>query len=339
MERKMASIRRITSLSPIQGADFIELAQVDGWKTVVKKGLHKEGDFVVYCEIDSWIPKTLVPDLSRGDKVRTYEGIEGERLRTIKLRGQISQGLIIPLNETPLELGTIEEGQDVSEELGIIKWEHPENLFVRGGEAKGNFPSFIRKTDQERFQNIDKDYPVGKLFEVTEKLEGSSMTCYLQNDVFGVCSRNYDLKDSDENAFWATAKKFRIEDLMRRYNLEGYALQGELVGPKIQNNIYGFSEYRFFVFDVFDIKKGSYMKPCERTALVKVVLGLGHAPILGCFEYKEGNLVEGRDPLSFAEGKSVLNPKIEREGLVFKCTQEEYSFKAISNKYLLKKKD
>ena len=188
--RKLATIRKIDALTPIVGADAIECAAVGGWKVVVKKGEYTVGDLAVYCEIDSWIPTELAPFLSKGKEPRVYEGILGERLRTVKLRGQLSQGLLLPLEPTCANIESeLFEGLDVSLPLGIVKWERLLNAQL-AGMAKGNFPSLIPKTDQERVQNLKSEIAQaaedGLEFEVTEKLEGSSMTVYLMDGVFGV---------------------------------------------------------------------------------------------------------------------------------------------------------
>lgn len=97
--RKLASIRKIDELRPIPGADAIECALVGGWTVVVKKGEFAAGDLAVYCEIDSWIPVDLAPFLVKGKEPREFEGIKGERLRSIKLRKQISQGLLLKIED------------------------------------------------------------------------------------------------------------------------------------------------------------------------------------------------------------------------------------------------
>lgn len=160
--RKLASIKRIDEINPIEGADAIEVATVGGWKVVVKKGEYTAGDLAVYFEIDSWIPHELAPFLSNGKEPREFESVKGERLRTIKLRGQISQGLLLPVyndftgtylmcySEDADEYSvTVSEDDDVTELLGILKYERPLPAQL-AGQAKGNFPSFIPKTDEER---------------------------------------------------------------------------------------------------------------------------------------------------------------------------------------------
>jgi RNA ligase (TIGR02306 family) len=226
-------------------------------------------------------------------------------------------------------------GADVSELLGIIKWERPMNAQL-AGQAKGNFPSLIPKTDQERVQNlkgdIDQAIINGLQFEVTEKLEGSSMTCYLIDGVFGVCSRNLDLKETEDNTFWQVARRDDIEDKMKICRLNDFAIQGELIGPGIQGNIYKLNKPEFRVFDMYDIKAGAYLYPHDRRAQI-MVMDLLHAPVL--LVNKDLGVGSIDEILQWAEGKSKLNDKQEREGIVFKEVNGGMSFKAISNSYLL----
>jgi RNA ligase (TIGR02306 family) len=332
MTRKLATIRKIDALTPIDGADAIECATVGGWKVVVKKQEYQVGDLAVYCEIDSWIPTELASFLSKGKEPREFEGIKGERLRTVKLRGQLSQGLLLPL--TSAGEFALNEGDDVSESLNIVKWEMPMNAQL-AGMARGNFPSLIPKTDQERIQNLKKEIAnaavAGMQFEVTEKLEGSSMTVYLIDGVFGVCSRNLDLKETEGNTFWQVARRDNIEAKMHW----DFAIQGELIGPGIQGNIYKLSQPEFRVFDVYDISNGCYLNPADRRALV-TNLGLQHVPVL--LVDKDLGVGSVDEILQWAEGASKLNDKVEREGIVFKEVNGGMTFKAISNKYLLGEK-
>lgn len=348
-QRKLATIRRIDEVNPIEGADAIEAVTVGGWKVVVKKDEFRVGDLAVYFEIDSWIPHALAPFLSRGNEPREFEGIKGERLRTIKLRGQISQGLLLPLSKELIEdshgmnrvdLPYIEEGADFTELLGILKYEKPLPAQL-AGVAKGNFPSFIRKTDQERIQNLTKDLSVWsqnlELFEVSEKLDGSSMTVFFnsaldEQDRFGVCSRNLQLKYSEGNSFWEQAVRYDIETKLRGARLD-IAIQGELVGDGIQGNKYKLTGRDFFVFDVFDIRTGSYYSSAQRRELC-AHLGLKEVPILAVISLVNYNV---DSILRLAEAKSNLNDKTEREGLVFKSiANPDVSFKVISNKFLIK---
>lgn len=330
--RKLASIRKIAEINPIEKADAIEVATVDGWKVVVKKGEFKVGDLVVYLEVDSWVPTELAPFLTKGKEPREFNGVKGERLRSIKLRGQLSQGLLLHRVIALDKVATIEEGMDVTELLGVQKWERPIPAQL-AGLMKGSFPSFIPKTDQERAQNIVKEIKAAAeanlMFEVTEKLEGSSMTCYLRDGEFGVCSRNIDLKRDETNTFWARAIAEGIEDKLRALG-RNIAVQGELIGPGIQDNIYKLSEHEYRVFDIYDIDAGEYLLPAERWRIT-AVLGLKHTPVIYQELMLDGD-VQGL--LEIADGESVLYPTL-REGLVFKQVDGGMTFKAVSNKYLL----
>lgn len=398
IKRKLASIQRIEEVRDIENADAIQAYRVLGWWVVDKKDAHKVGDLVVYLSLDSWVPHELAPFLSKGQEPRVYNGVKGERLRTIKLRGQVSQGLLLPLIPSPhdtlkegsylqvrrnanspfvvnvdnftvakyVELGDkvnlncnifVEEGEDVTEILGIQKWEAPIPAQLQG-QAAGMFPtSLIPKTDQERIQNCFGDiqkrakrfttekvwnaetqtleeHPVvvsedfkEPTYEVTMKLDGSSCTIFRWEGELRVCSRNLELKINEENkdnTFVAMALK--IGDKIPN----GLAVQGEVMGPGVQGNREGFKEHRFFVFDIFDITKHEYLAPGERRSICHMI-GLEHVPLQGASWKAPDSVEEG---LALAEGPSI-NHKI-REGLVWKCNQDpSFSFKTISNKFLL----
>lgn len=330
--RKMATVRRIDAINPIPNADAIEVATVGGWKVVVKKGEFAPGDLAVYCEIDSWIPHMLAPFLSKTVVPREFEGVPGERLRTVKLRGQVSQGLLLSRHVVLDKVGEIVEGMDVAELLGILKWEAsvPAQL---AGEARGSFPGFIPKTDQERVQNLTRQLTEWSdlLFEVTEKLDGSSMTVFVMGDEEGVCSRNLQLVENDNNSFWKAARQNRLIEKLRSTG-RNLALQGELIGEGIQGNPYKIHGQQFHVFDIYDIDAGAYMTPNDRMELT-YSLGLTHVPVIEA----HAPLLEGVDQLlEWSEGKSQLMSTAEREGLVFKCHTEQVTFKAISNRFLLR---
>ena len=335
--RKLASIRRIVDLQPIPGADAIETATVDGWKVVVKKNEYRVGDLAVYLEVDSWVPTELAPFLTKGKEPREFNGVKGERLRTVKLRKQISQGLLLPLEPTCSMIESeLFEGLDVSHPLNIQKWEMaiPAQL---AGMTKGPFPTQIPKTDQERVQNLVNEIAEaaesGLKFELTEKLEGSSMTVYRIQGEFGVCSRNLDLKETDSNTFWQVAREEGINEKMMAVDEHwDFAIQGELIGPGIQGNIYGLNKPEFHVYDVYNIQTGEYLKPEARRDLI-ARMGLKHVPVI-CPD-KDLGTGSVADIIEWADDKSRLNTKQDREGIVFKQVDGDMTFKAISNRYLL----
>ena len=339
--RKMATIRKIDSIRDIPGADSIECCTLGGWNVVTRKGEYTAGDLAVYCEIDSFIPSTIAPFLTKpGHYAKTFEGVEGERLRTVKLRGQLSQGLLLPLKELYgllLGLNNHFEGQDVSENLGITKYEAPIPAEL-AGEVKGMFPSQIPKTDQERIQNLSAELEVWKAeeltWEVTEKLDGSSMTVYVIDGDVGVCSRNLDLKHNIDNSLWRAAYRHELPAKLANIG-RNIAVQGELIGNGIQGNKYQMRDQDFYVYDIYDINAGRYFTPAERLAFV-TEYKLNHCPVL----HSNTELIDSVDSLlSLAEGKSVMGTVgCEREGLVFKCNEKQLSFKSISNAFLLREK-
>ena len=336
----MATIRRIDALRPIPGADAIECAVVGGWTCVVKTGEFKEGDLAVYCEIDSWIPYEVAPFLSKGNFPHVYNEVKGERLRTIKLRGQLSQGLLLPLSTLTMVESELFEGLDVSFPLGITKYDAPIPAQL-AGEVKGLFPSWIQKTDQERVQNLKEEFDYwlkeNHTWEVTEKLDGSSMTVYLRDGEFGVCSRNLELKPNETNSLWKVAVRTDLELKLRQAN-RNLALQGELIGEGIQGNPYKIKGQDFFLFDIYDIDANKYLTPAKRLVFVEQH-GIKHVPMIASNAELYGTLGINsiEEILKFAEGKSVIGMTgCEREGLVFKSTAMQCSFKAISNKFLLK---
>lgn len=338
--RKLAKVVEIDSIDPIQNADQIEVATIGGWKVVVKKGEFTVGSKAIYIEIDAFLPEgnplwQFLVDKSS----RVFNEVKGHALKTIKLRGQISQGLILPLTEDyPLDI-------DLTEILGIVKYEKPLSGEL-SSMAKGSFPILIPKTDQERIQNLTGkwDELKTKQYEVTEKLEGSSMTVYLIDGVFGVCSRNLDLLKDENNPFWQAAIAHDLEDKMRKVLGDNIAIQGELIGEKIQGNYYGLTGRNFHAFDIYDIQKGQYISPESRRYLCKF-MGVDHAPVLweslsikpifphGTFQDQLKELMDACD-----YGYSEINSKKKREGFVFKSTSssgDRTSFKIISNAYLL----
>ena len=349
MERKLATIRRIKDIVHIEGADAIELALVDGWQVVVAKNVgHKVGDKIVYCEIDSFLPIKEEFEFLRKSSYKKMGDQEGFRLKTIKLRGQISQGLILPYSVIPIaqfaSAHDLPEGMDVSEMLGIVKYEPPIPAQL-AGKIKGNFPSFLRKTDEERIQNLEKEYTEWGLsskhqFYATEKLDGSSFTCYLKDGVFGVCSRNLDLLETEDNTFWQVARSLDLENKLKSLG-KNICFQGEMVGSGIQGNHYKMKEQTVFFYNIYLIDEMEYMGFYDfRQTLID--LELLSVPVLS-FPFQFPADKDGQFSVSAllkeAEGKSVLNKDVEREGLVIRSLDRTISFKSISNKFLLGGKD
>jgi RNA ligase (TIGR02306 family) len=341
MDRKLASVRRVSAIEPIPDADKIEKLTIDGWHVVSQKGNFQVGDRCVFHEIDSFLPTDnpiyafLKP--KDGRKV-VFNGVEGHRLKTIKLRGQISQGLAVPLTAFDTNGWVINLGTDLTDQLGIQLYEKPLPAQL-AGTVRSTFPFWIRKTDQERIQNLSKVIPdvLDEEFEVTMKLDGASMTVYHNDGIISVCSRNMDLIESADNAFWQCARKQGLVDLMME--LENYALQGELMGPGVQGNHEGLDTLTFFLFDIWNIKEQRYFSPLERWELT-ARYQITHVPVFDNVNpsiplRRLGTTVD--EILQKADGQSLKNPV--REGLVCKSMSRDFSFKIISNAFLLGAKE
>lgn len=345
MERKLASLQQIAEIRPIPNADNLAHYRINGWWVVDRIDQYKVGDSVIYLEVDSWVPTELAPFLSKGKEPHEFNGVKGERLRTIKLRGALSQGLILnpitvltqadstgrPRWIAKLHRYDMPIGSDLTGILEIQKYEKPVPTQL-AGQVRGNFPSFLRKTDQERVQNIDLSTLVNQEFEVTEKLDGSSMTIYYNDGEWGVCSRNINLKlDQEGNTFVDMFHKLKpsIESAMNGSN---FAIQGELIGGKIQGNPYNRTDYEFYMFSLFDIDSQEYFDP-STAQLTANRFGLNYVPVIDnytIFDYTTRDTL-----LALAEGTSQL-ANTPREGLVFKSLTTQESFKVISNSWLLK---
>ncbi len=330
--RKLATVRTISQITPIQGADRIELAVVDGWKCVIKKGEFAVGDRVVYCEIDSFLPIRDEFEFLRSSSFKRMDEREGFRLRTVRLRGQISQGLLLStsiLEQSP------ELGDDVSDQLGIVKYEAPVPVQL-AGDVVGPFPSSITKTDEERIQNLASDYESfhGKEFFVSEKMDGTSFTAFFDQE-FGVCGRNWQYAPSDTNLLWRMARSQALDTKLASLGRR-IAVQAELVGPGIQGNKYKLKKHRLFVFNIFDLDDFSYLEK-DTVAELCESLELEQVPFIQ--RRSVPNSID--EILELAEGKSVINDETNREGLVWVhgSGNDRISFKTISNAFLADDRD
>ena len=243
---KLASIQRVTDIRPIEGADRIQVATVLGYRTVIKKGEFAVGDFCVWHE-----PDTVVPERPEYEFLRK----QGFRLKVSRFRGQVSQGLALPVTVLPPN-GELALGEDVTEVTGIRKYEKPlpANL---AGVAKGGFPTWLKRTDEPNLRSFPDALLefVGRECVITQKVDGSSGTFYRRGGQFGVCSRNLELEENDTATFWRVAREFKLEEALA--TLPGdWALQGEVYGEGIQKNVLGVKGVQFAAFNLFDV--GSY---------------------------------------------------------------------------------
>lgn len=326
--RKLASIQKIRALAPIEGADAIETATVLGWQLVVKKGEFQIGDACVYCEIDS-----ILPDKPAFEFLKP----RGMRIKTIRLRGQISQGICFPLSVLPTNTPLVEDA-DVTEIIGVTKWEMPIPASL-AGKVKGGFPSFMPKTDETRVQVLQPllDALVGEPCYVAEKVDGSSVTYYLRNGEFGVCSRNLELLEEADNTLWKAARALALEEKMR--SLGGnFALQGEIIGEGVNGNKLRLRGQTVRFFNLFDIDRYTYLDFDElRATLARLELPM--VPVLDDHFSLENDIPA---LVALATRRSAITPEVWAEGIVIRPLQEQrwtgerVSFKVINPEFLLK---
>lgn len=352
-ERVMASIEVVEEVLDIEGADRLQHYRVKGWWVVDQKGKYQVGNHVVFCEIDSFVPEAIAPFLTKG-KAKTYNGVLGNVLKTIRLRGAKSQGLLLPVSLVEhIVVSETFVGLDVSFPLGIVKYERPES---DGGvrqniEQAGDWPNFIPKTDQERIQNVYGKLNRGgfwKVYEITEKLEGQSFTGFVFQGDVGVCSRNVRLKLDAENNWTNIFHKHNLDQYLPQVAEAcgfDFAIQGEICGPGIQGNIYGLAEHTLFIYNIRNLTNHKDLNPLQRQQFcLNYFAGrIDHVPVLSCV--REGLVQAGfnictsaMEPLSrdellaFANAPSKL-ASVRREGLVYKSFDNE-TFKVISDDYL-----
>lgn len=351
--RKLVTIRQITAITPIEKADAIETALVDGWEVVVKKGEFKVNQYILYFEIDSLLPMSD----ERFNFLAKGKDIDKFRLRTIKLRGQISQGLVLPLHIF-WECATCELDYDYSEELGIEKYEIPDSGNVRGCKPASTFPHFIPKTDEERIQNIYNKYKENFLdvdFYESEKLDGSSVTIAslidpklfidklkeedypysCEDSQLILASRNQTLKFDATSYFWKGVLNTGLQNKALAIAKTGrqLALQGELLGPGIQGNREGLLDYTVRVFKVYDIDNKEYLTHPEFLSLCEE-FNIVTVPQLGkvkVFNMELSNIIKR------AQGKNSNSKNIEGKVYTAYVNDKTIHFKVINNQYLLEK--
>ena len=344
IKRKLATIRTVKTVEPIEGADSIVKLTFEsmGWVCVSDLVSHPiPGQKRVYFEVDSLLPKLPIFDFMEPHKYR---------VKTIKLRGQVSQGLTISLDDFSkfgITFDTIQEGDDVTDFLSVVKYEIPDVGQQIGGDTKGPFPGFISKTDEERCQNFENIEEILSAHEwdITIKVDGTSGTFYLMNGEFGVCSRNQELKDTEGNVFWKMARKYNLEARMRNISERfesprNFAIQGEIAGPGIQGNRAKLSEVHLFVFTIQNIDEAKRFTNNE----------IAHT-LARMNDLAEGEKLETvpwllflpammpktlTDVAALSEGNCIVTEST-REGIVLRAKDDaSVSMKFINPKYLLK---
>lgn len=358
--RHLASVKRITSLTPIEGKDRIVVADVSGWTVIVNKADFNVGDLCVYCEPDSILPEK--PEFEFLKKRSWKESLNGYLISVMKMSGVVSQGIVFPVSIlTTRGISEVTENLDVTEMLGVKKYdsETPEEplkntpLFSKFMKYRAfrffynqyrkvfpkpdkSWPHFISKTDEERVQNCVSllERREGSFCYVTEKLDGSSATYAYHNGKFIVASRNCWLHKPDGSKYWQLAQKLGMKEKLKKFvkerKLRSVVIQGELVGPGIQQNKYKLPGLYFYVFNVF-LNGDKCMLPSD-LMLYCGSMELNTVPILEHNFILHGSV---NNILELSKGTSKLYG-IEREGIVVRDKNRAFSFKAINPEFLVK---
>jgi len=357
-ERKLATIRKVKEIYPIKGADRIEVAVVDGWECVVKKSDNfKKGDNVIYIEIDSIVPERPEFEFLRDRKFR---------IKTIKLRKQISQGLVLDLSS--LKKKNYKLGADVTTEMGILKYD-PELAKEREVKLKKpktrlgkwlmkfawyrswrkriyrssvkSFPGWIFKTDESRVQNIvrlyDEAVASGKTFTTSEKVDGQSFTTYVtEKEKTFVCSRNLGVSKTGNSSYASIFKSCDLDTVLKalkkELNCNRLALQGEICGPGIQGNKYKLETYKLLVFNL--IPDGKKLDYDTMTSMLKPY------NIETVYQLDSDFTLPGtiKELVEYSKGISHFYNR-KREGVVIRSKDYTMSFKVINPEFLLEDKD
>lgn len=343
--RKLASIQRVWKIEPIEGADRIELAHVLGWQCVVNKGQFKPMDVAVYFEIDSFLPIRDVFEFMRASSYKKTDIMgEGFRLRTMRFRGQISQGLLLPLDRFPEIPESADVGDDVTDLLQVRKWEIEERV-TTGGTVIGTIPYDIPHTDETRVQeepDLIKAF-AGLEYYISTKMDGSSHSIGIDENGFHVTGHNYEYKDDGSSAFYELVKargyQAKIEEYVNALGLKTLTIQGELCAPGIQQNRLRLARPEWYVFTV---RENGKRVGLQRMLQICEALGMTPVPIEEVDTDLPSKYPTVEALLERADGNYPNGGK--KEGIVVRPTEPVYcplisaslSMKIVSNKYLLK---
>lgn len=385
-ERMLAYTVTVDSITPIEKADNIELAHVGGWNVIIRKHEFNAGDMAVFFEIDSLLPETEWSEFLRPKKfkVKTYKLGKFN----VVSQGLLLPMSILPDNkeyalheDVTKVLGVkyyIAEDNDRKAKSNpnakynnmcarnaklankkLWKWLMKRAwgrklLFVLFGRKKDNpkkWPVWIKKTDEDRIENVMFMLEDKNPYVVTEKIDGTSTTFFLdltgRKPDFGVCSRNVRQMDVDQknfvsdmsgigNVYWEMAFKYNVEDALndiaKKHGYKHVVLQGETYGESVQGNKYKLDERRFAAFNlIFD---GERLGSIE----AKKILAEYDIPFVPIIDdnYILPDADDFEEFKQSADGKSVINKKCLREGFVYRSQDGQKSFKNVSRKFLLK---
>lgn len=321
---KLAYIGRVQEIYPIPDADRIESLEVvcgEGgkWRGIARKSEYKKDDLCRVFLQDSLLPQTEEFSFMEHHKYR---------VRMVRLKGTPSEVLIMPIQSLTGEAGT-----DITEQEGVTKYEKQLPKFMVG-KALGYFPSFIPKTDEVNFQRVPEfvDLLKGKPFYSTVKIDGSSCTVFNYKGHFGVCSRNLERAETDDDPFWKVTRKYNLQEKLVDWQI---ALQFELAGPITRENPLGLKDLQMFLFNIYDIPNNCYWSAANVFAFAKA-FDIPTVPVLEWHQIFTFNNDE--ELRKYAEG--VYPNGKQREGVVIRPMEEmrdrrgnRVSFKVINLLY------
>ena len=333
--RALVTIQRVKEITPIPDSDFLETAHIMGWQCVVKKGEFRAGDLGVYFEVDSFLPVEDRYEFLRNSSYRdNIDNGRGFRIRTAKMRGQLSQGLFLRLELFP-ELAGCNEGDDITEKLNVKKWYIPETA-NEGGTIIGDRPYGIPASDEIRIQSATEllEQLKDKPYYITTKMDGTSGIVYFIDGKTGCCSRNKEIKDEEGALYWLPVYKYHMKEKLAKYG-KNIVFTGELCGPGIQKNKLRLPAIEWYVFDVKDWDSGRYFS-WEKAVEICKTMELPMVPLEERgeqFSYTLENLLE--------KAKGKYPSGIDKEGIVVRDLHrpKAISFKVLNNDALLKEKD
>ena len=316
-----------------------------GWNVVITKGEFKLGERVVYVETDS-----LLPDKPEFAFMKSQKG-KMKPVMAKKIRGVMSQGLIFPVSIIANN-SDYNVGDDVTKVIGVIKYDPPEVVNYGVSPRVGSIPQCIEHTDEERIQSYEAiELIKGKSFVVTEKVDGTSFTCYILDGHVGICTHHNEVSKTEPSVYQQIYKAYDLENSMKKVRDSvgfDFAIQGEIYGQSIQANKYQLKGIDLAVFNVINFENGEQYLPNHT---ITVMLGLETVPFID-FQFTIPSDIANDKLIDMlverAKGKSILNPAHEREGLVFRMNEfdrkslntqrQRISFKAINPNFLCPKR-
>lgn len=338
---KFAVLVRRVEISPHPNADLIELARIDDYRCVVAKGQFQSGQLAVYIPMDAVVPDALLAAMGLVGKLA---GPKHNRVKAIRLRGELSEGLVYRPDPWP---GHWSAALDVADELGIVEWEPPIPIHMAGAvQAAPKGTIFTAYTDIENLKRYPEALRPGEPVAITEKLHGACLCLGVFRDgadvrrvvsSLGLARGHVTLQENATNVYWRAASHYglfpALESFMADEGLEQAMLFGEVLG--VQDLRYGFSDGKVG-FRLFDLLTPAGYLDHDRLVATAERLQLPLVPVLYRGPY-DAALVR-----RLSSGPSTLAGHM-REGVVVRPLRDRSEpelgrviLKSISPEYLLR---